>query len=55
MPSVKRACLKKNNERMIQKKNISPTSTSTSTSTSTQNSTPHSQYKNNCQIVVKTR
>ena len=53
MPSVKRACLKKNNIRMIQKKNISPTSTSTSTST--QNSTPHSQYKNNCQIVVKTR
>ena len=51
MPSVKRACLKKNNERMIQKKNISPTSTSTST----QNSTPHSQYKNNYQIVVKTR
>ena len=49
MPSVKRACLKKNNERMIQKKNIS------TTSTSTQNSTPHSQYKNNCQIVVKTR
>ena len=49
MPSVKRACLKKNNERMIKKYNMSPTSTST------QNSTPHSQYKNNCQIVVKTR
>ena len=51
MPSVKRACLKKNNERMIKKYNMSPTSTSTST----QNSTLHSQYKNNCQIVVKTR
>ena len=53
MPSIKLTCLKKNNERMIKKYIMS--STSTSTSTSTQNSTPHSQYKNNCQIVVKTR
>ena len=47
MPSIKLTCLKKNNERMIKKYNMP--------STSTQNSTPHLQYKNNCQIVVKTR
>lgn len=49
MPFVKRACLTKNNERMIKKYNMP------STSTPTQNSTPHSQYKHTCQIVVKTR
>lgn len=52
MPFVKRACLTKNNERMIKKK-YSPTPTPTPTPT--QNSTPHSQYKHTCQIVVKTR